>query len=45
MNINNDESSKDEISDRSGSDLNEDDTSGGAIDLEDVQIIHQYLFS
>ena len=36
MNINNDESSKDEISNRSGNDLNEDDTSGGAIDLEDV---------
>jgi len=36
MNINNDENSKEEISDRSGNDLNEDDTSGGAIDLEDV---------
>ena len=36
MNINNDKSSKEEISDRSGNDLNEDDTGGGAIDLEDV---------
>ena len=36
MNINNDESSKDEISNRSGNDFNEDDASGGAIDLEDV---------
>ena len=36
MNINNDEISKDEISNRSGNDFNEDDASGGAIDLEDV---------
>ena len=33
MNINSDETSKEEVSDRSGNDLNEDDTSGGAIDL------------
>ena len=36
MNKTSDESSKEEVSDRAGNDPNEEDASGGAIDLEDV---------